>query len=438
MDTTTRAPGDPGGGQTGERPTMSAVCGENLVTDGDPLRTDPPASPGGPATTAPRSTPGIHPGATPAASVVASPLTAISPIRPGWTTFARFVLDVLPHTPWGSSEDLESLAFIHSARWTIVRDLWVAGRRRRPAYDYLLFESNFDGPRAAYLEAFADVLGDRMRLVWNSSYGFPFLPRDAGRSVARRLRQPIPGRPFVDYVSKADLGADHYYASTSATTREIVQGLHALDHVRKAEERERAGDATGAGAAWRRAHAAVSSGSKAWQPSAASGDIRGAHEAFTALSPIVPGREEAVRDLLAGWRGNSPFADVPGVHHARWSVVDDLPTFDAPAPDAWPRAYLLVTATLDRSVLPNGPAGRDAALHLQHHLGAAADPLYRHCEGYDSARTLGAHLARHRLVSQRFFSAYPGADTGTVSRAVQARARCLDAVRQTTFTGEDT
>lgn len=345
-----------------------------------------------------------------------SPLTAITPVRPGWTFFQRIVFDVLPHTPWGASTDLERLAFIHSARWAIVRDLWAGGSRHRPRYDYLLFESNYDGPLGAYLEAFADVLGPRMRLVWNSSFGFPNHLDDDALPVHRRLRRPIPGRAFVDYVRRCDLRADHYYRAYDASTRQILQGLLAREALEAGSDP--------AAALARMRGAAV----PARQPRRCVGDVRGDHVALTTLTPIVPGREGPLRELLAGLDSDSPFAEVPGLHHARWVIVDDIPYLSGAARDAWSRAYLLMTSTLDRAALHAARGGPSPAAHLQRHLGTAADDVYRHCEGGEGRADLAAYLQRHRIVSQRFYSGYPYLEVAGVVEALAARTTLLDRV----------
>lgn len=368
-----------------------------------------------------RHTPGDtpHPAAPAPYSTMAgrrsriSPLTTITPIRPGWTSFQRMVLDVLPHTPWGTSVELERLAFIHSARWAIVRDLWVGGARHRPRYDYLLFESNFDGPIGAYLEAFADILGPRMRLVWNSSYGFPNHPVDEPLAVHRRLRRPIPTRAFLEYVTRADLGADHYFRAYDGSTRQILQGTCALAESAR-------GNAGGAFAA------ACGPVVPARQPRGSAGDERGHHVALTTFCPVVPGREDPLRDLLTGLGTDSPFAGVPGLHTARWVLVDELPHQPGQLPDAWPRAHLLMTATLDSGARPTRDGRPDPTGHLQQHLGAAADEVHGHCEGYEGRHSLAAYLQRHRIVSQRFFSGYPYLDVAAVQEALEYRSQLLE------------
>ena len=49
--------------------------------------------------------------------------------------------------------ELRRLSFIHAARWTVVEDLPGHGRLAAPM---LLFESNFNGDWAQYIDAFAD------------------------------------------------------------------------------------------------------------------------------------------------------------------------------------------------------------------------------------------------------------------------------------------
>lgn len=354
-----------------------------------------------------------------------SPLTVISPIAPWWTPFARLVLEVLPHTPWGGSEDLQKLAFIQSARWAIVTGLPGAPGHKLK-YDYLLFESNFNGTLESYLQAFTDVLGDKMRLIWNSSLGFPNFEADARRGRLARLRAPIPARPFVEYVASTSLPAAHYYSAyPTASTTEVLAGLMA-----ERELIDLRGTALGGVSAQRFAERFVQTLLRlqgrpdlAEQPVGASGDVRGRHRAFTGLVPVPSRQLDDLRTTLARLTPGpaSPFASVHGLHFGRWVVIDELTTQPGQVRDSWPTPYLLTSTTSDDDV--------DPLRALYRGLGAARDEVFRHCLGYPTDPDEAAFVAFHRchqVRTSRFYTGYPSATVGAVRSGLDAHRRLSD------------
>lgn len=134
-------------------------------------------------------------------------LTAVSQLRPRgkWLVRAYFVLG---RTFPVLGKKLRALSFIHAARWTIVEDLPGHGRLNSPV---LLFESNFNGDWAQYIDAFAYVIPERMAGVWATSWGWP---------GAR------PAGPFKSYIRRNEQVALHYYgAYPDATVTEIRAAL---------------------------------------------------------------------------------------------------------------------------------------------------------------------------------------------------------------------
>lgn len=358
-------------------------------------------------------------------------LTVLSPIRPPWTWLARLVLDVLPRTPWGAGTELQELRFIQSARWALVTSLPGAPGQpaRRPRYDYMLFESNFNGTLDSYLEAFADILRTKMRLIWTTSYGFPNLPVDEGLPVIRRFGRPIPAKAFIDYVRRASLPAQHFWSAyPGASTTEVLAGLAAEAAVADLRGRViRGEDATAFARAFDRALLHLQSRPEvAPQPESPIADVRGGLYAFTALSPIRPGAEPALRETLAALEqdAQSPFTTVPGVHFARWVVIDDLAHQPGQQRDGWPRAYLMTSTTADGAA----PPYRD----LHRHLGPARDAVYSHCEGYphdpDEA-AFAAYLEHCRLPTGRFYAGYPFASVGTVVSSLDTHRRLVHLTR---------
>ena len=70
--------------------------------------------------------------------------------------------------------------------------------------------------------------------------------------------------------------------------------------------------------------------------------------AFTVLTPIRVGAEDALGAVLARFAEDSPFAALGRTHFARWVVVNDLINEPSqPTEDHLACHYLLFTATLD-------------------------------------------------------------------------------------------
>lgn len=358
-----------------------------------------------------------------------TPLTVISPIRPGWTPFARLVMQVLPHLQ-GGPRVLEELRFIQSARWAVLAGLpGPDGRRVGTGYDYLLFESNFNGSLDAYLDTFADVLHERMRLLWNSSYGFPNFPEDTRRRLlVSRLRKRFPARAFADYVRGASLPIQHFYSAyPDASTGDVLAGLQAqaaLAGLRLlalgGASPERFTEAFTRALVELQGQPLLGE-----QPARAHGDQRGDMHAFTALSPITAGREQALYDVLTGIGEPSPFAALAGVHFARWLILDAVADQPGQQRDGWPQAYLLTSTTSDGTAPPYR--------HLHRLLGEHRDLVWGHCDGYPTDPTpeqFAGYLARCRVPTGRFYTAYPDAGVDDVRTGLDSHRRLVDFARR--------
>ena len=138
-------------------------------------------------------------------------LTAVSQLRPLGRIAVRVYFAFGRRFPI-LGRKLRALSFIHAARWTIVERLPGHGRLRSPM---LLFESNFNGDWAAYIDAFAYVIPERMAGVWATSWGWP---------GAR------PAGPFKAYIRRNELVASHYFAAyPDATVTEVLAALELRD-----------------------------------------------------------------------------------------------------------------------------------------------------------------------------------------------------------------
>jgi hypothetical protein len=112
------------------------------------------------------------------------------------------------------NQALAELSFIHYARWTIVTGLPFNGppqQREKLHYDYLFFETNFNGTWDEYIDAFSEVVPSRMKSIWGTSFGVP---------------GPQPVGPFKAYIHANDLPIAHYYgAYPDATTKMVLSAL---------------------------------------------------------------------------------------------------------------------------------------------------------------------------------------------------------------------
>jgi hypothetical protein len=114
--------------------------------------------------------------------------------------------------------NLTDLSFIHFARWVIVkRDEFPRLEPTQPPeklnYDYLLFESNFNGDWEKYIGAFSDVIPGGMDNIWRWSVRYP-------------SSRPI--TPFLNYIRNCQYDTDHYYSAYPGASTNDIRGALAL------------------------------------------------------------------------------------------------------------------------------------------------------------------------------------------------------------------
>jgi hypothetical protein len=143
----------------------------------------------------------------------ATAITVMTPVKRGWRSWLLGAFWLGQNISL-STLILRKLSFIHFARWCIVRDIPYNGppqERETLNYNYLLFESNFNGTWDQYIDAFSHIVPAQMKMVWGSSWGFP---------------GPVPVGPFKDYIRRNEYEANHYYSAyPDATTTMIASSL---------------------------------------------------------------------------------------------------------------------------------------------------------------------------------------------------------------------
>src|SRR5262245_15458161 len=133
-------------------------------------------------------------------------LTLFTPIRPQWVWFLRIGLPITRHLPFMARHILQ-FNFIKFVRWTIVPRL--DGERLN--YQYLFFESNFDGPWQHYIDAFAYVIPLDIRVTWGRGPGFP---------------APPPAEPLKAWIAENSMeGGTYYCAHATQSTRQVNHAL---------------------------------------------------------------------------------------------------------------------------------------------------------------------------------------------------------------------
>ena len=142
-------------------------------------------------------------------------MNVITPMKPWKSVILNALFKLL--TPKFTQLDLRKLSFIHFARWTIIPHgkfphFSEQTQKENLRYDYLLFESNFNGSWNEYVDAFNTVLAFKLNLVWLWSENFP---------------GSVPLTPFKSYIEHNQKYTDYYYMAYPGSTVSDVK--NALD-----------------------------------------------------------------------------------------------------------------------------------------------------------------------------------------------------------------
>jgi len=141
-------------------------------------------------------------------------INVITPIKSWKTKILNILFKIL--TLKVLQKDLHSLSFIHFARWTVICRKAFPHFPKQTAeenlkYDYMMFESNFNGSWNEYIDAFNSVLSLKLNLIWYWSENYPG-------------SQPL--TPFKEYITHNQIYTDYYYmAYPGSTVNDVKNAL---------------------------------------------------------------------------------------------------------------------------------------------------------------------------------------------------------------------
>jgi hypothetical protein len=353
-------------------------------------------------------------------------LTALTPMPWFEVLGLRFKFTLTKVFPNPAIGDLRKHKFVHFGRWTFVRPPRGTGNL---GDRYVLIETNYNGSFAEYLDIIATDLRPHMNRIWGGCYGCPedMQPTTAFRQWARDHEAPAQHYfcPYPDATVKE-------IEVALALRREVEQLAKRADHRGGEEDREvkKLVAELDKLLVWLE-RTALSESMIGWRERIVNAvrtlrwpDRFGDVSALTVLTPISHGRLEALENHLARL-GPSPFAQVPGTHFARWTVVKHLRNEGKePASRDLHPPMLLFGAAVD------GTPDRYLDV-LCAQLPAAGCAVWTdHCEGLDHSGALDRPALKRYLKSKRvhgglFYAGYQASATEVVE-AVQARRRLRD------------
>ena len=132
-------------------------------------------------------------------------MTVFSLLKPGLCYLQWLAFRLAPLQP---NTDVDELEMIHFARLALIHRFPDHGQPRDDLRQVLqLFESNYNGSFAQYIDTFVDALPKKMKSFWGTSYGFP---------------HGLPLGPFKRYISANEFPIDHYYVRNPGATVKMV------------------------------------------------------------------------------------------------------------------------------------------------------------------------------------------------------------------------
>ena len=164
-----------------------------------------------------------------------------------WHIWLKKAIFILVRVTPSLLAGLEGLSFIHFARWVVImRDQWPdlgQGKQKNLGYNYMLFNSNFNGTWDQYIDSFSDGVPNELDMAWYADFGYP---------------QSIPLSPFKNYIRHNQITTDYYYNATpGAGQRDIKAALRVWAAVRDLTQKHKGASPDAFAAEYRRALYAV-------------------------------------------------------------------------------------------------------------------------------------------------------------------------------------
>lgn len=123
----------------------------------------------------------------------------------------------------------------------------------------------------------------------------------------------------------------------------------------------------------------------------------------------------------------SPFAEVPTTHLARWVLIDDAPFEGARAEiDHLASKYLIFTSNFDAGTSDDDTALGNYLELLRTKIPGTIESLYRHCIGFPGVKDAAAfqgYMKRCQVPTSFLFGAYKQDSVEAVLRALDAQRR---------------
>lgn len=129
-------------------------------------------------------------------------MNVITPIRSKYSFINRWLFGKATKNP-SALLGLVTLSLIHYARWVIIpRNSFPHLDASQPKedlnYDYMIFQSNFNGSWAQYVDSFTFAIPAGLDLFWKWNIRYP---------------KSVPLTPFHDYIRHNQIDTCHYYSA---------------------------------------------------------------------------------------------------------------------------------------------------------------------------------------------------------------------------------
>lgn len=157
---------------------------------------------------------------------------------------------------------------------------------------------------------------------------------------------------------------------------------------------------------------------------------------LTVMAPIKQGRTDTLRSTLAKLPPvdvDSPLANIPLTHNARFNVIDTLPFVGAPALyDHLQNQYLLFSCAFDTGNIGWRSVGHDLDAYLKQMFEAIPteiNTIWGHCVDFPDALTLKTFqdfVRKYQISGGLFFADYPNNTAEEVRRALFEQKKFIE------------